>query len=263
MSEGTRQLNLSDEERERFGDDPRALFAENLKIIGAKIEAACGRAGRDPSSVRLLPISKTVPAHLLRLAYDAGITTFGENKIQEAQEKHEALGDLPVSFAIVGHLQTNKARHLARFASEFHALDSHRLAKELNRRLEGEGRDLDVYVQVNTSGEETKFGLAPEDALEFIAGLGDYPRLKLRGLMTLAIFSDERELVRACFQRLRGLRDEALKINPGAGGLSMGMSGDFELAIEEGATVVRVGTSIFGRRPGSDSHYWPGLIPER
>lgn len=256
-------VQLSDEERARFGDDPRALFAENLRAVQARIEAACARAGRDPSEVRLLPISKTVPAHILGFAYDAGIRVFGENKIQEAQEKHEALAHLPIAFAIVGHLQTNKARHLARFASEFHALDSHRLAKELDRRLEREGRELDVYVQVNTSGEETKFGLAPEETLEFIRGLGAYPRLKPRGLMTLAIFSDDLEQVRECFQTLRSLRDEAREIHPGIQGLSMGMSGDFELAIEEGATVVRVGTSIFGMRPGSDSQYWPGLIPER
>lgn len=256
-------VQLSDEDRARFGDDPRALFTENLREIQARIDAACARAGRDRSGVRLLPISKTVPAHILRFAFDAGIRTFGENKIQEAQQKHEALRDLPVSFAIVGHLQTNKAKYLARFASEFHALDSHRLANELNRRLEREERDLDVYVQVNTSREATKFGLAPEETLEFISELGAYPRLKLRGLMTLAIFSDDTERVRACFQRLRSLRDEALRINPNAQGLSMGMSGDFELAIEEGATIVRVGTSIFGRRPGSDAHYWPGLIPER
>lgn len=255
-------VHLSDDDRARFSDDPRALFAENLRAIEARIEAACARVGRDPRDVQLLPISKTVPAHMLRYAYDAGIRVFGENKIQEAQEKYEALSDLPLRFAIVGHLQTNKARYLARFASEFHALDSHRLAKELDRRLEREGRELDVYVQVNTSREETKFGLAPEQTLDFIRSMDLYPRLKLRGLMTLAIFSEDQARVRECFETLRALRDEAMLVNPAARGLSMGMSGDFELAIEEGATVVRVGTSIFGRRPGSDSQYWPGLIPE-
>jgi len=249
----------STEDVDRFGVDPLSLFRANLAAVEERIAAACARAGRDRASIRLLPITKTVPAHILRYAFEAGVRSFGENKIQEASSKQEALADLPVEWAIVGHLQTNKVKHLARFAREFHALDSLRLAERLNARLEREDRMLDVYVQVNTSGEESKFGLHPDALLPFVDTLDRFPRLKPRGLMTLALFTSDMDKVRACFRLLRRLRDEAVRRNGSLSELSMGMSGDFEEAIEEGANVVRVGQAIFGRRPTPDSHYWPGL----
>ena len=250
---------LTDADVARFGADPQALFAANLAEVQQRIATAARTAGRDPDSVTLLPVTKTVPAPVLRYAYAAGIRDCGENKIQEAQGKHEALVDLPIHWRIIGHLQTNKAKYLARFASEFQALDSLRLADELNRRLEAEGRDLDVFVQVNTSGEESKYGLHPHDLTGFVEQLGDYPRLKPQGLMTLAIFSDDTPRVRACFALLRQLRDTAQRHHTGLTRLSMGMSGDFELAIAEGADIVRVGQAIFGARPTSDAAYWPGF----
>ncbi len=250
---------LSAEEVERFGPDPLNTFRANLAAVEARIAAACARAGRTRDSVRLLPITKTVPAPVLRLAHQAGIRQMGENKIQEAMGKHEALADLAIDWCIVGHLQTNKVKYLTRFAHEFHALDSLRLAEALDRRLALDGREMDVYVQVNTSGEESKFGLAPADLIPFVQRLGDFPRLRPRGLMTLALFSSDMARVRPCFTLLRALRDEALTHHPGLSGLSMGMSGDFEAAIEEGATVVRVGQGIFGARPTPDSLYWPGF----
>jgi len=252
---------LSSADSERFGADPLATFRANLASVEERIGRACARAGRERASVRLLPITKTVPAHILRFAHAAGIGSFGENKIQEAMAKREALADLPVAWSIVGHLQTNKVKHLTRFASEFHALDSLRLADLLNGRLEREGRFLDVYVQVNTSGEESKFGLHPDALLPFVEALGGFPRLRPRGLMTLALFSSDMARVRPCFVLLRRLRDAAVRRHPGLTGLSMGMTGDFEAAIEEGATVVRVGQAIFGRRPTPDAYYWPGLAP--
>lgn len=245
----------------RFGADPEASFAANLAAVKDRIAAACHRAGRDPETVRLLPVTKTVPTHILRYAVAAGITDFGENKLQEARDKQAALADLPIRWSIIGHLQTNKVKYLVRFASAFQALDSLRLAAELNRRLEAAGRDLDVLVQVNSSGEASKYGLAPDELLPFVERLTDFPRLRPRGLMTLAIFSAETERVRACFRLLRGLRDRALTINPALAELSMGMSGDFETAIEEGATIVRVGQAIFGARPTADADYWPGFAP--
>ncbi len=248
---------LSAEDVERFGADPLATFRANLATVEARISRACARAGRDRSSVRLLPITKTVPAHILRHAFAAGIRAFGENKIQEASAKQEALADLAVEWSIVGHLQTNKVKYLTRFARAFHALDSVRLAERLNDRLERENRFLDVYVQVNTSSEESKFGLRPDALPPFLETLGRFPRLKPRGLMTLALFSDDMEKVRPCFRLLRRLRDEAVTRHGGLTELSMGMSGDFEEAIEEGATIVRVGQAIFGVRPTPDSHYWP------
>lgn len=248
---------LSPEDIERFGPDPLATFSANLAAVEDCIVRACARAGRERASVRLLPITKTVPAHILRFAFRAGIRAFAENKIQEAASKREALSDLAIDWSIVGHLQTNKVKYLTRFAIAFHALDSERLADRLNARLEREDRVLDVYVQVNTSGEDSKYGLHPDALLPFIDTLNRFPRLKPRGLMTLALFSSDMAKVRPCFQLLRRLRDEAVKRNAALSGLSMGMSGDFEAAIEEGATVVRVGQAIFGERPTPDSYYWP------
>ncbi len=257
MDYGNIRLSIAD--IERFGRNPLFSFGANLTSVEERIGKACARVGRDRSSVRLLPITKTVPAHILRFAYEAGIRSFGENKIQEAAAKHDALAGFGINWSIVGHLQTNKVKYLARFASEFHALDSLRLADLLNSSLEREDRFLDVYVQVNTSGEESKFGLHPDALMPFVDTLGQFPRLKPRGLMTLALFSTDMAKVRPCFALLRRLRDEAVKRNAALSELSMGMSGDFEEAIEEGADVVRVGQAIFGKRPTPDNHYWPGL----
>ncbi|WP_341643544.1 YggS family pyridoxal phosphate-dependent enzyme [Thauera sp. SDU_THAU2] len=236
-------------------------FQHNLAAVQARIAAACRRAGRDPAGVRLLPVSKTKPAASLRLAHAAGCRMFGENKVQEAHGKWEAMQDLAdLQWSVIGHLQTNKAKLVARFASEFQALDSLRVAAALDRRLQAEGRALDVFVQVNTSGEASKYGLAPADVPAFLGELPAFSSLRVRGLMTLALFSAEAERVRRCFVLLRQLR-ERLRQEAPAGivldELSMGMSGDFEIAIEEGATVVRVGQAIFGARALPDSHYWP------
>jgi len=239
-----------------------AEFAANLASVKARIAAACERVGRDPGEVELLPVSKTVPPEHLRLAYQAGMRKLGENKVQEAREKSSELADLEdLQWAVIGHLQSNKAKYVARFAAEFHALDRLKVAEELDRRLQREGRGLDVYVQVNSSGEQSKFGLAPEDVLGLVRELPNYGALRVRGLMTLALFSSDLERVRRCFVIMRELRERLRQDAPDGlsfDGLSMGMSGDFEVAIEEGATVVRVGQSIFGTRPLPDSHYWPG-----
>lgn len=234
---------------------------QNLATIRERIDQACLQAGRDPQEVRLLPVSKTHPAEYLRLAYAAGCRMLGENKIQEAYQKWQELEDLKdLEWSVIGHLQTNKAKYVARFASEFHALDSLRLAQALDQRLTIENRYLDVLVQINTSGEESKYGLEPEQAPELIAELAQFTRLRVRGLMTLAMNSEDREAVRGCFVKLRELRD-SLQANAPAGmqltELSMGMSGDFELAIAEGATIVRIGQAIFGAREQPDSYYWP------
>lgn len=252
---------LSPEDTARFGSDPAQSFAANLQTVQERIAAAARRTGRLPEDVRLLPVTKTIPAHILRLAFAVGISDFGENKLQEARDKQTELSDLAVRWSIIGHLQTNKVKYLVRFASEFHALDSLRLAEELNRRLDAQQRDLDVFVQVNTSGEQSKYGLHPDELMSFVERLPDFPRLKPRGLMTLAVFSPHADRVRACFRLLRNLRDQATAIHPGLTQLSMGMSGDYEVAIEEGANVVRVGQAIFGPRPTADAHYWPGFAP--
>jgi pyridoxal phosphate enzyme (YggS family) len=237
-----------------------ADFRRHLAEVNAKIAAAAERAGRDVSDIRLLPVSKTVPEERVRLAFEAGCTTLGENKVQEAKRKWENLSDLGINWAVIGHLQRNKAKDVAEFAAEFQALDSERLARALDRRLQMQGRSLDVYVQVNTSAEASKFGLDPEDVPAFLETLPNYSALNVRGFMTLAIFSSDTERVRECFQLLRRVRDRARDEHGdviGPGELSMGMSGDYEVAIEEGANVVRVGQAIFGKRALPDSYYWP------
>lgn len=250
---------------EQHGQWPQAEsvadFAHNLQLVQARIDAACQRVGREPASVRLLPVSKTKPEATLRLAYAAGCRFLGENKPQEAASKWEALADLPdLKLSVIGHLQSNKAKLVARYASEFQALDSLRVAEALERRLQIEGRNLDVFVQVNTSGEASKFGLQPDEVAPFLQQLPAFSALRVRGFMTLALFSAEAERVRQCFVLLRQLRDRLRQDAPAGmdlSELSMGMSGDYEIAIEEGATVVRVGQAIFGARPTADAHYWP------
>lgn len=241
---------------------PTIDVQSRLAQVQQRIVLACKNADRDPADVRLLPVSKTVSADILRIAYAAGCHEFGENKIQEAQVKSQALADLDIKWSVIGHLQTNKAKHMVRFAHEFQALDSLKLAAELDKRLQQQGRGMDVFVQINSSAEESKFGLAPEQAADFIQQLKHYSALKVKGLMTLAVFSRDKQQVRACFIKMQELQDRLRQIVPdgiSVDQLSMGMSGDFELAIEHGATVVRVGQAIFGERSLPDSHYWPGL----
>ena len=241
-------------------------FQRHLAFVQVRIAAACARVGRDPASVRLLPVSKTQPEASVRLAHAAGCRMLGENKPQEAYSKWQATQDLPdLRWSVIGHLQTNKAKLVARFASEFQALDSLRVAEALERRLQAEGRALDVFVQVNTSGEASKYGLPPGEVAAFLRALPAFPALRVRGLMTLALFSSEADRVRECFVLLRTLRDRLRQEAPkgiALDELSMGMSGDFEIAIEEGATTVRVGQAIFGARALPDSHYWPNSCKE-
>lgn len=240
--------------------ETRDEFAQNLASVQARIEAARAKAGR-AEAVRLLPVSKTVPSERIRFAIEAGATRLGENKVQEAHRKWGELADTGVEWAVIGNLQTNKAKFVAEFATEFQSLDRVKVAEALDRRLQPLGRSLDVYLQVNTSDEESKFGCHPDEAAELLAAMPKFSSLRVRGLMTLAVFSSDRERVRACFKRLvavqERLRDQ-LPEGTSMDELSMGMSGDFELAIEEGATVVRVGQAIFGARETPDSDYWPG-----
>ncbi|MEJ5022974.1 YggS family pyridoxal phosphate-dependent enzyme [Ochrobactrum vermis] len=239
---------LTADEIARFGENPLVTFRDNLGRVEERIVQACQRAGRRRNTVRLLPITKTVPANVLRYAYTAGMHSFGENKIQEGLHKQSSLEDLAIEWSIVGHLQSNKVKFLTRIAREFHSLDSFNIADLINTRLLHEQRFLDVYIQVNTSDEKSKFGFSPNKLLPFIESLENFPQLRPRGLMTLALFSSDMRKVRQCFRQLRDLRDDAVKINSGITELCMGMSGDFEVAIEEGANVVRVGRALFGER---------------
>lgn len=229
-------------------------IAANLETVHHTIRRACEQAGRRAEDVRLLPVSKTVPAERVREAHLAGVAMVGENKVQEAAAKASQLADdcPDLRWAMVGHLQTNKAKEVAAFADEFQALDSVRLAHELNRRLDRLDRTLDVFIEVNSSGEPSKFGLSPDRVPDLARTVQECPRLRPRGLMTIAVNSADRELVGACFDRMVHLQQQLAaddRIADAYPELSMGMSGDFDLAIAHGATTVRVGQAIFGTRP--------------
>lgn len=231
--------------------DNRPLTVEEasarLRETLSAVARAAGRAGRRPEEISLLAVSKTFPADMVRAYLKAGQTEFGESYIQEAREKSaELAADRPAPhWHFIGHLQTNKAKYAAAIFDTVHSLDSLELAGELNRRASALGRTVNVYVQVNVSGEESKSGLAPGELPAFLDGLAAFPALIPKGLMTMPPYDPDPEASRPCFAALRELRD---KRTPGLPGLSMGMSGDFEVAVEEGATIVRVGTALFGRR---------------
>lgn len=239
-------------------------FARRLADVRRRMSDACERSGRRLEDVRLLPVSKTLSAERLRPAIAAGCLEFGENRVQEAMEKAFALRGLGLRWSIIGHLQSNKAKQVARFAHELQSLDSVKLARLLDRHLHSQGRTLDVFVQVDSTEQGARYGLPLNEVPAFVAQLAPFETLRLRGMMTLALFTAEEAQVRACFKRMRTLHErlrQEVRDSESCAELSMGMSGDFEIAIEEGATVVRVGQALFGPRPLPDSHYWPGIEP--
>lgn len=224
---------------------------ERLEGVLDRIHKAALAYGRDPRSVRLVAVSKTVGAEQVRQAVAAGVDTLGENYIQEAREKIDALAALPVAWHFIGHLQTNKAKYAVRLFELIHTLDSPKLAAELDRQAAKAGKTQRVLVQVNVSGEASKSGVSEAEAGQLVAEIAKLPHLSLEGLMTMPPFFDQPEKARPYFRALRRLRDEIQQRNlPGVDlrELSMGMTGDFEVAIAEGATLVRIGTAIFGER---------------
>ncbi|HET6553199.1 MAG TPA: YggS family pyridoxal phosphate-dependent enzyme [Dyella sp.] len=228
--------------------DDYAYLAANWTAVRARIDEACRAAGRDPSEVSILPVSKTFGPEAMRAAMALGLTRFGENKVQEIRSKAAALAGEDIAWVVIGHLQTNKAKDVARLASEVQSLDRIELAEALHKRLQIEGRAIDVLIEVKTSPEDSKQGLPPEELMAMLDALRAFDTLRVKGLMTMAVQSEDDARVRACFGQLRQLRDEAQRQGHDLPRLSMGMSGDFPLAIAEGATEVRIGTAIFGRR---------------
>jgi pyridoxal phosphate enzyme (YggS family) len=228
--------------------------AENIATMRERIAKAAHRAGRRPEEIALMAVSKTHPPEKIREAYAAGLRLFGENKVQEFAGKFAALKDLPdAKFQMIGHLQSNKAAKAAELFSAIDSVDSLRLAEKLNIAAAAENKQLAILIEINIAGEAAKSGIAPDSA-ELQALLQAAPRLEhlsFRGLMTVPPIADDPEAARPFFGRLRALRDQiAAQHLPGIGldELSMGMSHDFEVAIEEGSTCVRVGTAIFGER---------------
>jgi len=214
--------------------------------------AACARAGRDASSVLLVGASKQASPERVRQAVAQGLTDLGENRVQEAREKSAALSDLAshVRWHLIGHLQSNKAKLAASLFDWVHSVDAPEIARELDRRALEAGRRLQVLVEVNTSGETSKFGVAPDAVLGVFETLATCRALEARGLMTVGPLTEEVQKSRSAYRLLARTLDEARRAFPGArlDQLSMGMSGDFEIAIEEGATMVRIGTALFGPR---------------
>jgi pyridoxal phosphate enzyme (YggS family) len=222
----------------------------NIDAIKQRIAAAAERAGRDPLSIKLMAVTKTVGPERILKAIEAGLTMLGENYVQEAKDKIAAIGD-HAQWHMIGHLQTNKAKYAVKLFDCVHSVDRLELAQELDKRAGQINRKLNVLIEVNVSGEESKSGTEKTQALELVRQVAFLPNLAVRGLMTMAPYSDNPENSRPYFKALRDLRDDINGV--GIAGismdeLSMGMTDDFEMAIEEGATIIRIGRAIFGKR---------------
>ncbi|HMK55174.1 MAG TPA: YggS family pyridoxal phosphate-dependent enzyme [Dissulfurispiraceae bacterium] len=228
------------------------MLLENTSAVFKKMSHAAMRAGRRPEDVRLVAVTKTIGIDLIRQACDVGLRVFGENKVQEAQNKVSALRsempDIRIEWHMIGHLQRNKAKPAVGLFDLIHSLDSEELAADLDRAAGSLGKVQRVLIQVKLSMEETKSGVAEEGLSPLVGRVANLRNIKLEGLMTMPPFFDDPELSRPYFRRLRELRDELGKKGFALPELSMGMSHDFEVAIQEGATLVRIGTAIFGER---------------
>lgn len=224
---------------------------DRIEQIQKRISAAAEKAGRSPDEIRLVAVSKTKPGASVQMALDAGLDLFGENYIQEAREKVNALSASGAQWHFIGHLQSNKAKYAVKLFDLIHSVDSLKLARELNKQAARIDKVQPVLVQVNISAETTKSGTSREEAVDLATAISDLPNLSLQGLMTMPPFFDDPDRARPYFHELRQLRDHIRSLAiPGVtmDELSMGMTGDFEAAISEGATLVRIGTAIFGER---------------
>lgn len=230
-------------------DGAARRMKERLDEVHGRIAAAAGRAGRRPDEIKLVAVSKTFPLDVVRTAIELGVTDLGENRAQELKQKVAAVGPGP-DWHFVGHLQTNKVKQVAGAASLIHSVDRFGLAEALDRRCAALGITQKVLLEVNVSGETTKDGVEPLGLAHLAGEIASLRSLRVSGLMTMAPLASDPESSRPFFSELRELRDELVKVIPGATELSMGMTRDFEVAIEEGATLVRVGEAIFGPRSG-------------
>jgi len=233
-------------------------IAENISTIRERIAQAARRANRSPEEITLMAVTKTVTAARIKEAYSAGIRVFGENRVQEFTAKAVALHDLQeAQWHLIGHLQSNKSNQAAELFAAIDSLDSMRLAKRLNSAAHERDKKLGTLLEINIGGEASKHGFYPDSAelRDLLKQSSEFTHLKIGGLMAVPPFTEDAEGARPYFRQLRQLRDELAKISGmSLGALSMGMSHDFEVAIEEGSTCVRVGTAIFGERPGADQH---------
>lgn len=222
-----------------------------LKRINDRISEIAERCGRNPDSIRLVAVGKTKPAASVKAAFEAGATIIGENYIQEAREKFDTLTKLPISWHFIGHLQSNKAKYAVTLFDLIHTVDSYKLAKELNKQAKKIAKTQDILIQVNISKEATKSGVSVKETEQLVRDIGNLSHLRLLGLMTVPPFFNSPEKARPYFAALRKLQEKIQQKdipNVHLNELSMGMTGDYEVAIEEGATLVRIGTAIFGSR---------------
>jgi PLP dependent protein len=227
------------------------MISDAIEGIRQRVRLACQRSGRSEDSVTLVGVTKTFPAELVREAAGAGVQDIGENYVQEVLAKRNSLADLDIRWHFIGHLQSNKVRQVVPWVHLIHAVDNLGVAGEIDRRAKLAGRVIDILVEVNTTGEESKFGIAPGETPGFVRSLADLTNVKIAGLMTIGPFLPDPEGSRPMFRTLRNLRDQVAALgqaNVEMRHLSMGMTGDFEVAIEEGATLIRIGTGIFGSR---------------
>jgi PLP dependent protein len=221
----------------------------NLRAVQQRIEAACTRAGRGPGSVTLVAVTKGQPPEVVRAAAELGLSLFGENKVQEAEAKIPACPDR-LRWHLVGHLQSNKCRDAVGLFEMVQSVDSLHLAEELNQRADQAAKTLPVLLEVNAVGEASKFGYRPDQLLAELNRVNALPRLEIHGLMTVPPWAPDPEKVRPVFRQMRDLKERCEQLlGAPLPHLSMGMTGDFEVAIEEGATLVRIGTALFGERP--------------
>ena len=226
------------------------MITENLEQVRKNIDEACRMAGRDPKEVTLIAVSKTKPVSMLKEAYDAGARCFGENKVQEIMDKHPQLPE-DIQWHMIGHLQRNKVKYIVDKVSMIHSVDSLRLAQTIEQEAAKHNVCVPVLLEVNVAQEESKFGLKMDEVLPLIETIADFPHIKVQGLMTIAPYVENAEDNRDFFRQLKKLSVdiEAKNINKvSMSVLSMGMTGDYQVAVQEGATMVRVGTGIFGER---------------
>ncbi|MET4559997.1 pyridoxal phosphate enzyme (YggS family) [Lysinibacillus parviboronicapiens] len=236
------------------------LVEENLLAVRKQMALACQASGRKKEEVKLLLATKTVPLEKLAMAIEAGETLFGENKAQELRDKFPLMQQYnQVEWHFIGHLQTNKVKYVVKYVTLIHSVDRLKLGQTLHQQLVKENKTMAILVQVNTSRESSKFGVSPESALELVEQLSQFDTLHIKGLMTIGKLNAKQDETRHCFQLLKQIQAQIIAKNfprVEMGILSMGMSGDFEVAIEEGATIIRVGTSVFGQRYLPDEYYW-------
>lgn len=221
---------------------------QRLAVIRQNILEACHKAGRDASEVSLLPVSKTFDDASVLEAAGLGLKRFGENRLPDIRKRCENLADHDFEWVMIGHAQSNKARDIARYVTELQSLDRASLAEALDKRLEVEGRTIDVLIQLKTAAEDSKTGLEPAELVDFLQRLNAYPSLKVKGVMTMATQTTDEAEVRRCFKVAREARQRALEAGYPVHRLSMGMSQDYALAIAEGSTELRIGSALFGHR---------------